>query len=176
MRRFAAIAAALLATAPGMAQAADNQCLTPAEFTSLATYALPSVITGTAQRCSTALAPDAYLRRNGERLAASYSAHKASAWPGAKAAFLKISSSSSADTNALIRGMPDASLQQMLDAAMAGMVGQRLPVERCATVDTVVRLLAPLPPQNTAELIALAVGLGSKTGDRKLGAINLCRA
>lgn len=72
--------------------------------------------------------------------------------------------------------MPDASLQQMLDAAMAGMVGQRLPVERCATVDTVVRLLAPLPPQNTAELIALAVGLGSKTGDRKLGAINLCRA
>ena len=176
MRRFTAIAAAILAAAPGMAQAADNQCLTPAEFTALATYALPSVISGTTQRCGTALAPDAYLRRNGQQLAASYAARKASAWPGAKAAFLKISTSSNADANTLIRGMPDASLQQMLDAAMAGMVGQRLPVERCTTVDNVVRLLAPLPPQNTAELIALAVGLGSKTGERKLGAINLCRS
>jgi hypothetical protein len=95
---------------------------------------------------------------------ASYSAGKASAWPGAKAAFLKISTSSNADANSLIRGMPDTSLQQMLDAAMAGMVGQKLPVERCPIVDSLVRLLAPLPPQNTAELIALAVGLGSKAG------------
>lgn len=176
MRRFAAIAAAVLAAAPGVAQAAESPCLTPAEFTSLATYALPSVITGTTQRCSTALGPDAYLRRNGQQLAASYSARKAIAWPGAKAAFLKISTSSNADANGLIRGMPDTSLQQMLDAAMAGMVGQRLPVERCATVDNVVRLLAPLPPQNTAELIALAVGLGSKAGEHKLGAISLCKA
>lgn len=176
MRRFTAIAAALLAAAPGMAQAAESPCLTPAEFTSLATYALPSVITGTTQRCSTALGPDAFLRRNGDRLAASYSAGKASAWPGAKAAFLKISTSSNADANSLIRGMPDTSLQQMLDAAMAGMVGQKLPVERCPIVDSLVRLLAPLPPQNTAELIALAVGLGSKAGERKMGAINLCKA
>jgi hypothetical protein len=33
-----------------------------------------------------------------------------------------------------------------------------------------------LPPQNTAELIALAVGLGSRSGGGKLGRIAICAA
>lgn len=179
MRRLTAplkIAAALLAAAPGIAQAAEPACLTPAEFTSLATFALPSVITGTAQRCSTTLDANAYLRKNGAQLASTYAANRASAWPGAKAAFVKISAASNPDMGKLITGMPDNSLQQMTDAAIAGMVGQRLPVERCGTIDNLVRLLSPLPPQNTAELLALAVGLGSKTGERKVGPISICKA
>lgn len=176
MHRFTAIAAALLAAAPTLAQAAEPPCLSPAEFTSLAEYALPSVISGTSQRCSATLAPGAYLRRDGQQLAQRYAEHKPAAWPGAKAAFLKLSTTGNADANNLIRTLPDASLQQMLGSLMEGLVAQQIPLERCGAIDRVIGLLAPLPAQNTAELIALAVGLGAKTGHARLGAISICAA
>jgi hypothetical protein len=176
MRRFTAFAAALLAAMPAIAQAAEPPCLSPAEFTSLADYALPSIISGTSQRCSSTLAPNAYLRRNGAQLIERYAERRPAVWPAAKAAFLKLSATTNADADTVIRSMPDASLQQMLDGLLTGMVAQQVPLDRCGTIDQLIGLLAPLPPQNTAELIALAVGLGAKTGHAKLGAISICAA
>jgi hypothetical protein len=177
MRRFTAIAAALLAAAPGMAQAAEPPCLTPREFASLAGYTLPSIISGTTQRCATTLGTDSFLRQSGAQLSARYAARKTTDWPGARSAFIKLSTGNdSSGAGKLIAGMPDASLQQMLDGMMAGMIGQQIPLERCGTIDNVIRLLSPLPPQNTAELIAVVVGLTSKSGTGKVGPINLCQA
>jgi hypothetical protein len=175
MRRFTAVAAALLAAMPTLAQAAEAPCLTPAEFTSLAEYALPSIIDGTSQRCRTTLGADAFLNRSGGELIRRYAERKSAAWPGAKAAFLKLSTTTNADANKLIGAMPDASLQQMLDSLMAGLISQQVPLDRCGTIDQVIGLLSPLPADNTAELIALAVGLGAKSGRAKLGAISICR-
>lgn len=175
MRPFATLAAACLAIAPTLAQAAEPPCLSPGEFTALAEYALPSIISGTSQRCSSALGPSAYLRRNGTQLIQRYAERKPTAWPGAKAAFLKLSTSASSDANNLIRSLPDASLQQMLGSLMEGLVSQHVPLDRCNTIDRLIGLLSPLPAQSTAEVIALAVGLGSKAGQTKLGAITVCR-
>ena len=166
----------LAAAIPGLASAATPPCLTSGEFTALTTYALPSVISGAAQRCATQLPADAYLKRSGADLAARYSQRKGVSWPAAKAAFLKLSAGTNAEANNVIRTLPDASMQPMLDALMTGMVSQRLPLERCVAVDRVIGLLAPLPPESTAELIALAVGLGSRAGGGKVGAISLCPA
>ena len=175
MRLFTATAA-VLALVPGLARAAEPPCLSPAEFTSLAEYALPSVISGTSQRCRATLPASAYLRSSGAQLVQRYAERKPAAWPGAKAAFLKLSTTTNADANKLIGTMPDASLQQMLDGLMEGMIAQQVPLERCATIDRVIGLIAPLPAGNTAELIALAVGLGAKSGRAKIGAISLCQA
>ncbi len=176
MRRFTAIAAAMLTLVPAMAQAAEPPCLAPAEFTALAEYALPSMITGTAQRCTATLGPSGFLNREGAQLAQRYAQRRTAAWPGAKAAFLKLSATTNSDANNLIRTLPDASMQQMLGSLMEGLVAQKVPLERCATIDKVIGLLAPLPPQNTAELIALAVGLGAKSGRAKVGAISVCES
>ncbi len=176
MRRLTAVTVALLAAVPTLARAAEPPCLAPAEFTSLAEYALPSIISGTAQRCDAALAPGAFLHRGGAELIQRYAQRKPEAWPGAKAAFIKLSTTSDADANKLIRSLPDASLQQMLDSLMTGLVAGRVPIDRCATIDRVIGLLAPLPPSNAAELIALAVGLGAKSGRAKVGAISICKA
>ena len=43
-------------------------------------------------------------------------------------------------------------------------------------VDRIARLLSPLPPENAAELIGVAVGLGSKTGAAKVGKVSICEA
>jgi hypothetical protein len=174
MRRLSTLTAVFLTIAPTVAAAAEPPCLSPAEFTSLAEYALPSIITGTSQRCVSALSSDAYLPREGAQLAERYSQRKPAAWPGAKAAFMKLSQTTNAEAGNLIRTLPDASLQQMLGSLMEGMVAQQVPLDRCGTIDRVIGLLAPLPAQNTAELIALTVGLGAKAGRAKVGAISVC--
>lgn len=175
MRTFVNLAATVLALTPVAASAAEPPCLTAPEFSALSSYALPSVITGTAERCAATLPANAWLKRNGSQLAARYGAGKAAAWPAAKAAFFKFSAgSANPDATNMLRSLPDTSLQPMLDALIAGMVGQQVPTERCGAINRLVQLLAPLPPENTAELIALAAGLGAKSGRAKLGNFSLC--
>lgn len=176
MRKSAKAAMLALVLLPGMARAAEPPCLSAGEFSSLAGYALPSVIGGTVQRCAASLPADAFLKRSGSQLAERYAAGKAGAWPGAKAAFLKLGASGNGEAQQAMRSLPDTTLQLMFDGLIEGMVGQNLPTERCGTVDRVVRLLSPLPAENTAELIALAAGLGAKSGKAKVGAFSLCPA
>jgi hypothetical protein len=176
MRRITVLAAALLTVTPTLAQAAEPPCLSPPEFTALADYALPSVISGASQRCSASLPANAFLRRGGDELIRRYAERRSAAWPGAKAAFLKLSNTTNVDANNLIRTLPDPSMQQMLDSLMAGLVAQHLPVDRCGAIDRLLDLLSPLPAASTAEVITLAVGLGAKAGRAKLGALSICEA
>ena len=174
MTRFSVLAAALLLV-PQAAMAADEVCLTPREFTALSTYALPSVIGGTSRACSALLPPDSFLRRSGDELAARYARGKAAAWPEARAAFLKMSAAKDPGAAQLFTAMPDDALQQVADAALAGIVASKVKPDSCATIDRALALLSPLPPENTAELIALAAGLGSKSGEAKLGKFAICK-
>jgi hypothetical protein len=177
LRYLAGLAVMALVAAPVAGQAAGQPCLTSAEFTALSNYALPSIITGTTQRCAASLPADAWLRRNGNQLAARYAAAKPAAWPAAKSAFLKLGGNgANNETAGLIRSLPDNSQQQMADLFIAGLVSQRLPIDRCGVIDRLVRLLAPLPQENTAELIALAAGLAAKTGRARLGDLRICSA
>lgn len=173
MRKTLHLLVPMLLALPGVARAAEPPCLTAREFTSLSTYALPTIIGATAQRCAAALGPEAYLKRSGASLSSRYAAAKPGAWPGAKLAFLKLSGGDAAN---LLRGLPDDKLQPLADALVEGLITQQVPTQRCRTIDAFVRLVSPLPPQNTAELIALTVGLGSQAGGGRLGRIAICPA
>jgi len=166
--------AAAVAMLPGLASAAEQPCLTAPEFTALATYALPSVITGTVQRCAPTLPSDAFLATDGAGLAARYAGAKDAAWPAAKAAFLKLAGANPGG-GGLMKGLSENSMQQIVDTAIAAKITDALPAERCGTVNRLVQLLSPLPPESTAGVIALAVGLGTRSG-RKLGPIAVCPA
>jgi hypothetical protein len=176
MRKFVLSLAIALTALPGLAQAAEPPCLTSREFGDLSSYAMPSIITGTAERCSAALPAGSFLRRDGAALAARYAAIKPAAWPGAKAAFIKLSSGMSSEAVGLFRTLPDDKLQPMVDTLVEGLIAQQIPPERCSAIDLAIEALAPLPPQNTAKLIALALGLGSTAGGAKLCKISLCPA
>jgi hypothetical protein len=175
MRKLATFCAALLTIAPGMAQAAQ-QCLTPAEASSLAAYALPAAISGTTRRCAPSLGASAFLPRGGAELATRYSGRKAQNWPAAKAAFFKIGGGSQDQSSALLKTLPDPSLQQMLDAIIEGMVAQEIPVAKCGEIDRIVGLLAPLPAQNTADLIAVVLGLAGKSGKAQTDKFAICKS
>jgi len=176
MRRTTLALAVALAALPGFARAAEPPCLTAAEFTSLASYGLPSIIKGATERCAATLPAGAWLKQNGTQLSVRYAAAKPRAWPSAKLAFLKLGGSGGKDAVDAFKSLPDATMQLMVDGLIEGMIGQQLPTDRCATVDRVVRLMAPLPPENTAELIALAAGLGARSGQAKTGKFSLCPA
>ena len=176
MRRLILSLTVGLIALPGIAHAAEPPCLTAREFTDLSSYSLPSIITGTAQRCETALGSDAFLPRNGTALAARYAAGKSAAWPGAKAAFIKLSGGTNSQAADLFKALPDDKLRPLVDGLVEGLIAEQIPMARCRTIDSAVRLVAPLPPQNTAELIGIAVGLGSRSGGGKLGKIAICGA
>lgn len=176
MRRLLTAAVVAATALPGIASAAEPPCLTAAEFAALSSYGLPSIIKGTARRCAATLPSEAYLRRNGTELAERYAVSRPAAWPGARAAFLKLSAGSDSQVGEAMRNLPDATLQPMVDGLIEGMVEQRVPADRCGAIDRVVRLLSPLPPESTAELIAIAAGLGSRTGQARVGSFSLCRA
>ena len=174
MRKSMSLVAGLALFIPGLARAAEPPCLSPQEFSSLAGYALPSVIKGTSKRCAATLGPDAFLTANGSQLIQRYAARKDASWPGAKAAFQKLSASSNDKANKVLTDMPDDSLKTVLDVILEGMVSQEIPIKDCSTIDGFVRLLSPLPAENMAELIALTVGLASKGEKPKLGKISVC--
>lgn len=168
MKRISRIATALAASfsaaVPGIASAAQPVCLSKAEARSLLTYSLPQVISGTSKRCHSVLPADSYLRRHGSELAARYGAQKARYWPDAKAAFLKISAAKDPQLAQFTRNLPDESMQPLVDIAVEGMVSQNIRPESCEEIDLALDLLSPLPPENTAGLIALFIEIGAETG------------
>jgi hypothetical protein len=153
--------------------ARPNRRLPPQEFSSLATYALPNALSATSQRCSASLPADAFLKTGGPEMIARYAVGKPAAWPGAKSVFLKVTQSQQGDMVALLRNLPDQQLQQLVDAFIQGLVAEKIPAERCVSIDRMLRLLS-LPAQSTADIIGLAIGLGSRTGQARLGKIQIC--
>jgi len=55
-------------------------------------------------------------------------------------------------------------------------VAQQIPTERCGEIDRLVGLLAPLPPQNTADLVAVMLGLAGKSGKVDSGKFSICKS
>lgn len=162
LRITAALAASLSMGAATAASAAQPVCLSKPEARSLLTYALPQVISGTGKRCSAVLPADSYLRQHGNELAARYGTQKARYWPEAKAAFLRISTAKDPQLGQFTRNLPDGSMQQLVDVTVEGMVSQNVKLESCDDIDLAIDLLSPLPPENTAGLIALFVEIGAE--------------
>jgi hypothetical protein len=180
MRRLALpAAAALLAAQPGFALA-QMPCLSPGEFASITQYALPSALNGAAARCGPSLPSGAFLNTDVRAMAARYADSSRQAWPQAKAALVRLgngmagSGDKGAGEAALLAALPDPKMQQMLDGFVQGMVVARLPTNRCAPVDRLLELLAPLPAANTAGVVATVVGLIAEKKGAKLGPITIC--
>lgn len=171
----------LLALVPAAAQAASPICFSRTEATSLISYALPQAVTGTAKRCGPSLPANAFLRTQGAALASRYAGQKNAHWAKAKPAFLKAmraQGGGNAGSVDMMATLPDDTLRQLADVFVEGFVTQRIPVASCAKLDLAIDMLSPLPPENTASLIALALDVASRAapaGDARIGAISLCK-
>ncbi|MET0179662.1 MAG: hypothetical protein ABW194_04155 [Novosphingobium sp.] len=177
-----AIVAAVAVTLPFQAASQPRPspattCVSEAELRGMVAFAMPSAIEGVVNNCSPHLVADGFLRRNGADMVAGYAAGKATAWPLARIAFLKLAAEKDRDSVEMVEKMPDTALQPFVEAIIAGLVGAKLKPAQCVLADKMLRLLAPLPPENTVELLSTIVALAG--GESKKGAapaLAVCRA
>lgn len=161
---------------PQVARAAEPPCLTPREATAVTAYALPSAISGTTKRCAPVLGNESWLAQNGDGLAARYGERKTTVWPEAKAALIKVGGGSGDQVIGVLKALPDATVQQVADTMVTEAVAEKVPENRCGVVDKFLSLISPLPAENTAELIALTLGVISHGPNPRLGKLAICKA
>lgn len=174
MKALAKCLATALAAVPTVATAAQPVCLSRTEATSLIAYALPQAITGTANRCASVLPAGSFLRNQGNALATRYAVHKDKYWPSAKPAFLKTLGAQGGETAGAMMNLPDQTMRQLADVFVEGFVSQQIALKSCEKLDLAIDLLSPLPPENTAGLIALTMDVAS-AAEPTVGKISLCK-
>lgn len=145
--RPTALLLAALALLSTSATAQPRPCLSAAEAESLALVALPDIIGETGRVCSARLPADSLIRRQQGPLIAKYQAAADRAWPGAKAAIVKLSD----PTVSLL--LQSEYARPVLTSLIVPQIVGRIDLTDCATIDRLVMLLEPLPPRNTAGVI-----------------------
>lgn len=158
---FAALAGLLSAEA-ARAQTQAAPCLSEQEVGSLITYALPVVMDSAIKACTPKLAPQGYFATQGPSLVQRYAARKPGAWPMAKAALLKLGSEKGDKMGDMITKLPDEALQPFAEGLVSQMVTEGIKPDQCVAIERATRLLSPLPPENTAELITFVITLADK--------------
>jgi len=172
-------AGAVLAMAQGqLAHAATSAegCLSEADVSGLVGYALPSVIDGAMKACKPHLSTTGFFATRGSAFAGQYAARKDANWPVAKDAFLKLGGTKDASLNATLKALPDSALQPFVEAMVSEMVGGEIKPGQCTAIERGVRILSPLPAENTAELITFVVVIADKPKNGKPSSLPICKA
>ena len=173
-----AAAATIALPTQAVAQAAASACLAPAEVRALTTFSMPSVLNGLIANCTAQVGARSFMATQGRGLVAAYAGGKDAAWPAARKAFFRLADGgkpSDKEMAAAVAKLPDSALQPFVEGMISSMIGAKLKPGQCVVADKLMRLLAPLPPENTSELVSTVIELAE--ADRKSGAggLNLCK-
>ncbi len=144
-----------------LAAAQEPACLSEREVASLVTYALPVVMDGAMKACRPVLSPEGYFATQGSSLVQRYAAHKSAAWPEAKAALIKLGGND-AKLKDVVSSLSDEALQPFAEGMVSALVTKGIKPGQCKAIERATRLLSPLPPENTAELVTFMLVLADK--------------
>lgn len=142
------------------AHAQSKNCLTHGEATAMIGYALPDLLGGLRNKCKASLPGDAFLTVRSAELEGLYRVQANALWPQAKVAFIKMVAG-----DEMMTKLSDAALRPFLSETFAVAITEEIEPNDCPTVDGVVEMLAPLPPQNLARLIGIILAAEDKGSD-----------
>lgn len=153
-------------------QASAQECISQAQISNLAIYAVPLLVDGVQGKCVGQLPSDGFLATSGAEFTAPYTHLQDSVWPEAREGFMYFAANGGKQdegmqgeglANAqLLRSLPDEALRPLFDAIITQKVGESVKLGDCHKVERALELMAPLPPENTGELIALLVSAVGK--------------
>lgn len=158
----------LLLLAAALASPAPRPCLTRAEAETMALVAMPEIIRQTGVACATQLPVASLVRQPQSALLRRYDAEADRAWPGARAAIVKLSDPQAA----VLLGSQFA--RPLLTTLIAPLIVGRIAAKDCGTIDRLVTLLEPLPPRNAAGVVVTTLRYLQARGDRHVAALPLC--
>lgn len=170
------IAAAALAASQAASAATPLPCLTSSEVAAATAFALPGAISATADKCGPALGKGSYFARSGSQLAQRFASGADRAWPATRAAIIRVSSASADPMIQAIKNMPDPAMREIVGGFVVAAVAEKVPVTRCGQIDRVLELIAPLPPENATELVALTLGVLAQGPNPHIGKLAICKA
>ena len=140
--RLALLLALAVATPPPA-----RPCLTDGEAQAMILVAMPDILSETGRLCAARLPATSPIRRADGALIARYQAAADEAWPGARAAIVKLS-----DPTVDILLQSDYA-RPLLTSIIVPLIVGRIAVRDCGTIDRLVTNLAPLPPRNSAAIV-----------------------
>lgn len=152
-------AASLLAG--NVAHAQQSACLTEAELNSVVTFALPVAMESVMKTCQPSLSPSGWFATKGPALIQGYAARKQAAWPTARGALMKLGKGDDKMAQMVTR-LPDSALQPFAEGIVGQIVTDGVKPDQCVAIERATRLLSPLPPENTAELISFIIVMAEK--------------
>lgn len=143
-------------------QAAAQDCISEAEISGLAIYAIPLVVDGVQGKCEGQLSASGFLATSGADFSAPYLLKQDEVWPAARSGFMHFAKKGDdAEGDDLLNGLPDEALRPLFDLIIVQKVGESVAIKDCSKVERALELIAPLPPENTGGLVAM---LGSLVG------------
>jgi len=156
-KRLSVTLIALAALAQAQAATAA-ECVTEREVSSLAIYALPSIINGVEPICAPHLASDGYLAQNGPDLTDRYARLGDANWPLAKSAMLKFIGEKDAGFEA-IASLPDDAVRPLVEAVLVQKIAGDIKPQNCPKIERGFELIDKLPPETVGEVIGFVMGL-----------------
>jgi hypothetical protein len=177
LKALLASAALLALPVQAVAQTAATPCLSQGEVRALTTFAMPSALSGLIDRCGPQLGPSGFMPTGGRALVAAYAARKQAAWPAARKAFFRLAGSKPSDKamTETMAQMPDSALQPFVEGMIGAMIGAKLKPGQCVIADKLMRLLAPLPPENMTELLGTIFELADADDKQGPGGFKICK-
>jgi hypothetical protein len=142
------------------AQAQSRNCMTHAEASAMIGYAMPDLLAGLRSKCKASLPTGAFLTARSGELEGRYRAQANALWPQARVAFIKMVAG-----DEMMTRLSDAALRPFLSETFAVAITEDIKPGDCPTVNGVVEMLAPLPPQNLSSLIGIILAAEDKDGD-----------
>ncbi|MEE4199378.1 hypothetical protein [Erythrobacter sp.] len=151
MKFSAAMTGLAALSLPATAMAQDQRCIPQAQSEAVVAYLLPDMLESAGDRCARQLGRDAYLSTNAGNLADRLQPLAERSWPEAKRGL----------ENAFASPLPDdPNILAFGRKAIADGITKDLDQAACGVVSDLTRELAPLPPQNFANVFALFLRLG----------------
>lgn len=144
------------------AAAAGDNCVSEAEGAAIMAAMMPDLINGLGKKCGAHLPNSAYLVQKGAALSARYKVLADQQWPTAKIAFGRMTGEPE-----MAEKLPDEYFRPMLGSMVGSELVKDVKPQDCAGADRIVENLAPLPPENVANLIGAILLLAEKDGRSK---------
>ncbi len=150
------IAATLFAGAacfamPMSAIAQDTKCVSRAESQAVVAHLMPTLLESVGKNCAPKLNGTSYLTNAGRALPQKFTALSRQSWPTTKIALERQGGTKLPDNEALL---------DLGRVAIAEGIATKMDAKACGVVDQLAEQLAPLPPQNFANVFALFLETG----------------
>lgn len=150
-RTSMAVAAVACASLPASAIAQEQRCVSRAESQAVVAHLMPSLLTSVGNRCTSKLGSRSFLATQAGPLADRMTPLSHRSWPAAKAALERQGGNTLPDNVAIL---------DFGRTAIADGIANGMDRDACEVVDQMLEQLAPLPPENLANVFSLFLESG----------------